>query len=259
MLHIVPAVERTAAVLAKNSIRCTSSSVSASGIWSSSISFASPESDFTADKIKNKFLDHLEKNEHEKSRLIYSLSFAHPESDYTSLLLTEDMKEQLANVKSLSNTVDNNDNNNESLATTASNPLIPTTLYEALQPSDEARVITELSPPFHISNVNKAWEQLCGYTQDECYGKTLSMIQGIETDKTAITALMNQLVGRGETAGIVLTNYKKDGKKFRNRLTVGPLYGDIDGRNSHKITHLIGILQEISDSNLGTEKQSMRI
>merc|ERR1711862_930922 len=94
---------------------------------------------------------------------------------------------------------------------------------------------------------------------DECYGKTLSMIQGIETDETAITALMNQLVGRGETAGIVLTNYKKDGKKFRNRLTVGPLYDDIDGRNSHKITHLIGILQEISDSDLGTEKQSMRI
>ena len=197
-------------------------------VWSSSLSFASPESDFTADELRNSVLSHMDKNELDRSHLAYSLSFAQAESDYTSLLLTSEMKTQLSNVKPLY----------EAFET----PL-PTTLDEALAASNEAIVITEITPPFNVVTVNKAWEDLCGYTKAECNGQSLSMIQGPETDLGAIESLMEQVM-TGETAGTVLTNYKKGGRKFRNRVRVGPLFGE----NGDQITHLIGVLREIQDS-----------
>lgn len=36
--------------------------------------------------------------------------------------------------------------------------------------SDEARVITEATPPFRITHVNAAWEELCGYRRAEVLG-----------------------------------------------------------------------------------------
>ena len=74
----------------------------------------------------------------------------------------------------------------------------------------------------------------------------MDIIRGPETDMAAIAAFMNQLT-KGETAGLILTNYAKDGKKLRNRLRAGPLFGDIDGSNAGKITHFIGVLKEIDD------------
>jgi len=199
-------------------------------IWSNSLSFTSPESDFTADKLRNSVLSHMEKNESDRSNLAYSLSFAQAESDYTSLLLTNEMKEQLSNVKPLYEAFES--------------PL-PTTLDEALEASNEAIVITEITPPFNVVTVNKAWEDLCGYTKAECNGQSLRMIQGPETDLAAVETLMEHVL-TGETAGTVLTNYKKGGKKFRNRVRVGPLFGE----NGDQITHLIGVLREIQDNSV---------
>jgi PAS domain S-box-containing protein len=120
---------------------------------------------------------------------------------------------------------------------------LPRTLEDALRPSRRAIVITETSVPFRIVEVNSAWEGLCGYSFVECQGKTLgSLLQGPKTDRSAVTAMVSQLL-RGEEAGVVLTNYTKDGREFRNRLRVGPL---MDGDHA---THFIGVLQEIHDDN----------
>jgi PAS domain-containing protein len=48
---------------------------------------------------------------------------------------------------------------------------------------------------------------------------------------------------RGEEAGGVITNYTKEGRRFRNRLRVGPLY-DNDAQNPQ---YFVGVLQEIHD------------
>lgn len=37
--------------------------------------------------------------------------------------------------------------------------------------SDDARVITEVKPPFRITHVNAAWEELCGYARKEVIGR----------------------------------------------------------------------------------------
>jgi hypothetical protein len=70
----------------------------------------------------------------------------------------------------------------------SSNQLIPS--YKPLPKNMEsvkrekrlAIVVTEMNPPFKIVHVNSVWEDLCGWTQEECRGKTLGVLQGKETD-----------------------------------------------------------------------------
>ena len=117
---------------------------------------------------------------------------------------------------------------------------LPRTYDEATQPDDDrAIVVTEASPPFSVCCVNSSWEGLCGYTESEARGRSLGdLLQGKETDTMAATALVDKLL-HGMEAGAILTNYAKGGKKFQNRIRVGPLC-DEQGR----ITHFIGVLRE---------------
>jgi PAS domain S-box-containing protein len=126
---------------------------------------------------------------------------------------------------------------------------LPKTLQDALRPTSRAIVVTETSKPFRVLNVNKAWEDLCGYTYLESKGRSLgSLLKGIDTDQVAVTAMINQLL-RGEEAMVVLTNYTKEGRKFRNRLHVGPLYDDdsaVPTADSDKFPkYFVGILKEV--------------
>mmetsp|Transcript_8588 Transcript_8588/g.18494 ORF Transcript_8588/g.18494 Transcript_8588/m.18494 type:complete len:366 (+) Transcript_8588:150-1247(+) len=215
--------------------------------------------------------------------MAYSISFASPESDFTSpniqALLNDQQREQLANCEEASASsavgpasgelapfdtrrellddhvhvagsteVDDISENDqfhfeEIFAKTDAQPL-PTTLKEAREINDDrAVVITEAAVPFKIVRVNEAWEGLCGYTQDEAKGHTLGdLLQGPETDVGAATALVDKLLHNMHDVGAVLTNYTKDGRKFQNRLRVGTL------KNQHdKVTHFVGVLKEIQD------------
>mmetsp|Transcript_24778 Transcript_24778/g.36713 ORF Transcript_24778/g.36713 Transcript_24778/m.36713 type:complete len:388 (-) Transcript_24778:122-1285(-) len=119
---------------------------------------------------------------------------------------------------------------------------LPHNLADASLPDDpRAIVITEAQMPFRIISVNDTWENLCGYSQNECRGKSLDCIQGPETNKSAITALIAQLL-KGEEAGTLMTNYTKEGRKFHNRLRVGPLKN-----TGGKITHFVGVLKEVNE------------
>ena len=232
-------------------------------------------------------MDKMSTDQDFRNKTAYSMSFTGPENDMTSTLMTdlldEIMKSQLRNASamnlrtsSLAGAVrdtelsphvnvrdlrptsfekslpmeeddiifEKEEESRDIFATFPHEQPLPTTLYEASQPDDSrAIVITEACNPFRVVAVNAAWEGLCGYSHQECHGKTLSIIQGSETDHSAITALLSKLC-HGEEAGTILTNYKKDGAKFHNRLRVGPL------KNSeNKVTHFVGILQEVSDLN----------
>jgi len=43
-----------------------------------------------------------------------------------------------------------------------------------------------------------------------------------------------------------LTNYTKEGREFRNRIRVGPLY---DASGEH-ITHFVGVLEELKEQKM---------
>jgi PAS domain S-box-containing protein len=251
--------------------------------WSETMTFASPESDFsaarvndvgleTAISVKEDFINHIQQDEYHRNNMAYALSHASTESDFTSSsfmdLLNDRMKAQLENVNLLheNHSLSNRANPRElssivftthdfdtPVAKEETVPIfgrpmfqeqpLPRNLAEASIPNDpRAIVITEAEMPFRIVSVNDSWEQLCGYTRSECKGKTLGCIQGPETNKAAVTALMAQLL-KGEEAGTVLTNYNKNGRKFHNRLRVGPLKND-----NGKITHFIGVLKEVNET-----------
>ncbi|KAJ8603377.1 hypothetical protein CTAYLR_004278 [Chrysophaeum taylorii] len=118
---------------------------------------------------------------------------------------------------------------------------VPNTLDQALQPSDEARVITSASRPFVIEHVNGAWTKLCGYDPDECLGKTLAILQGPETAQETVQKI-NADASKGHATSALLANYNKEGAKFNNYLRVFPL---VDDDGSTKISHMLGVLQNV--------------
>jgi len=188
--------------------------------------------DVTKDNIirnsKTDFFNIIKNNNYDRSSFAYSLSFSNASSNQNSLPLTELMKQQLSNVRSL-----------------RINNTLPRTLNEALSHSTEACVITSAVFPFPIVHVNSAWEGLCGYSKDECVGKTMAILQGPDTDKGKVTTVMNRLL-HGEKAECDVLNYAKDGKTFLNSLSLGPVR-DSDGGD---ITHFIGVLKGLRRQNI---------
>jgi len=139
---------------------------------------------------------------------------------------------------------------------------LPRTLEDALRcQHSRAVVVTEPVAPFRIVQVTTAWEDLCGYTYTEARHRTLGrLLQGPETDILAATGLIGRLLAGEPEAGTTLTNYTAAGRRFRNRVRVGPLYEEDDGDSSssysssgyqddsqRKITHFVGVLQEVQD------------
>jgi PAS domain S-box-containing protein len=122
------------------------------------------------------------------------------------------------------------------------NAPLPKTMDDALRPTRRAIVITEAKKPFRVFDVNRAWEDLCGYSYVESKGKTLgSLLRGPETDQLAATSLIAKLLQGEDEAGTTLVNYTKSGRCFQNRIRVGPLK---DAESSH-VTHFVGVLQEV--------------
>lgn len=224
--------------------------------WCDKLTLADPKSAFTSNhgnryvhQSKETLFNHLEKSCDDRGNFYYSLSLASTQNDFTNPvflnLLDERMKRQLKQVSYRNDPKQSQvlQDKKEKYSLRDSYDL-PRNLHDATQSDDQrAIVITEKKMPFRIVSVNSAWETLCGYTAAECNGQTLSCIQGPDTNTASITALMAQLL-RGEKAGTILTNYKKDGSKFRNHLSVGPLE-DHHGNT----THFVGVLKEIQDSN----------
>jgi len=185
---------------------------------------------FTLKKSRNNF-----DNKEMGQSTVYSHSYASPESDFTSDMMTDVKKaqhEQVAKKRAES----------QHTGTNSLSPLtMPSTFdEERLFASPHAFVVTEKTAPFRIVSVNPAWEKLCGFTKEECMGKTSGILHGPETDKAAVTASIAQMM-KGEIAGMELLNYDKHGRKFRNRLTLGPLKTE----ETNEVTHYIGFLQEV--------------
>jgi PAS domain S-box-containing protein len=119
---------------------------------------------------------------------------------------------------------------------------LPRTMEDALRQTSRAIVITEPTKPFRVWDVNQTWENLCGYSFVESKGKTLgSLLRGDDTDQLATTAMISRLLS-GEEAGATLTNYTKSGRRFRNRVRIGPIFDETE-----RVTHFVGVLQEIHD------------
>ncbi len=218
-----------------------------------SISYASAESDFSNPAFMN-LLDDRQKKQLENCTLLHHDDNHEHErqmmkGDLSKKVNPRELKLTTSEAKSLREDFDLDEIARSTTSTSRSSTLdifhegpLPHTLAEASVANDpRAIVVTEAQVPFRIKMVNDSWEKLCGYTMNECQDKTLACLQGPETNKAAVTALMSQLMN-GEEAGTVLTNYTKLGRKFHNRLRVGPLKN-----HSGEVTHFVGVLCEVNE------------
>lgn len=112
----------------------------------------------------------------------------------------------------------------------------------AVDASNDGIVIAEQEGHDNILiYVNRAFEELTGYTADEILYRDCRFLQGDDTDQEAVRQIRTAL-DEGQPCRVVLRNYRKDGSLFWNELSITPVYNDDD-----QLTYYIGIQKDITD------------
>jgi PAS domain S-box-containing protein len=101
--------------------------------------------------------------------------------------------------------------------------------------------------------VNDGFIDITGYERRDTIGQNCRFLQGKDTrDKP--TSKMRNAINNEETVTVEIQNYKKDGSKFWNRITLGPIYDE-----NNELTHYIGFQEDISNlKNIKKKKMFLR-
>ena len=87
---------------------------------------------------------------------------------------------------------------------------------------------------------NAAFASMSGYAVDALLGKNLRILQGNDREQDG-RQRMREAVERGETARVLMRNYRPDGSLFWNEVVIQPV------RNpSGKLTHFVGYYRDAS-------------
>jgi PAS domain S-box-containing protein len=92
-----------------------------------------------------------------------------------------------------------------------------------------------------IVYANKAFENMCGYPQEEIVGRNCRFLQGVDRDQPEL-ARLRDAVKKGEPVEVTLRNYRKNGELFHNRLVVKPL---TDYRGN--VVYFLGVQYDITE------------
>lgn len=92
-----------------------------------------------------------------------------------------------------------------------------------------------------IVYANKAFEDMCGYQQDEIIGRNCRFLQGSDREQPELDRI-RAAVRKGEAVEVTLRNYRKSGEMFHNRLVVKPLF---DERGN--VVYFLGVQYDITE------------
>lgn len=76
-----------------------------------------------------------------------------------------------------------------------------------------------------IIAVNKTFEQLTGYTEEELVGRNCRVLAGPETER-AESDVLSRAIATATPQVVELTNYRKDGSKFLNAVMIAPIFDE---------------------------------
>jgi diguanylate cyclase (GGDEF)-like protein/PAS domain S-box-containing protein len=111
----------------------------------------------------------------------------------------------------------------------------------ALAATNNGIVIAERDGPgWAATFVNEAFEQLTGYRSGDVLGRSLSLLQGPETDAESVSE-MRVALHAGEECWVTVRNYRRDGSAFWNEIFLMPVRDD-DG----VVRRYIGILRDVT-------------
>lgn len=109
---------------------------------------------------------------------------------------------------------------------------------------DEAPVGITISDPETPDNeiiyANDAFERITGYPPENVLGRNCRFLQGAETSEASVEKMRDAIENREPVVAEVL-NYRRNGEKFWNEVTIAPLY-DEDGA----VTHFVGFQRDIT-------------
>ncbi len=71
--------------------------------------------------------------------------------------------------------------------------------------------------------VNKAFEKITGYTQEETLGKNCRFLQGTDHDQEGLEKLREAIKSQNSVE-VTIRNYRKNGELFYNHLLMNPLF-----------------------------------
>ena len=114
-------------------------------------------------------------------------------------------------------------------------------LQTTLDISFDGVMITDAGPGYPIIYVNPALCEITGYAAEELLGKSPSLLQGENTDRSVLDELKKK-VEIGEVFHGKTMNYKKDGSEFVMEWKIVPIRN-----NEEKISHYLAIQREIKD------------
>jgi diguanylate cyclase (GGDEF)-like protein/PAS domain S-box-containing protein len=99
--------------------------------------------------------------------------------------------------------------------------------------------------------VNAAFAQMCGYPQAALLGTNLRILQGSDRDQDARLRLA-EAIGRGESARVLMRNYRPDGSLFWNETVIQPVRG-----GGGKLTHFVGYHRDASERLKSAERSGV--
>ena len=120
--------------------------------------------------------------------------------------------------------------------------MIPSVLAEILDNCVNGVTLSDPDLPDNpIVFANAVFERMTGYGQDEILGRNCRFLQGDDRDQPGLVEIRAALAD-ARPVEVTLRNYRKDGTRFYNRLSIRPLK-DPDGR----VIYYLGVQYDVTE------------